>query len=420
MVSRSDSGGRVAYLLQNPLNARDYERFGIPILLAEGVAVTVVDVSAVVHPHIEFSARPDNGFPDVESIRVSSAGEIELIVPKLAAADVIFNLAEGGFVTGGNLPVFRAIARAGKPYLATASNSFPAWNRQVDDRPSLQARVSDMFLRRRQIRPWRSLLARTPPGWLGATSPAFLVVGGCRSTDNRLAGSRTVTIAAHAMDYDIYLRELARRPAVSNIAVFIDENRPFHRDLKEMGYDFIVDPDEYFDKLRRLFDRIEKVLGLSVVIAANPRADYAGRPHLFGGRRIVADTTARAIAESRLVLAHRSTAIGFAVMFGKPVLQIATQDNYRHPTQRPYFDGFARALNKPISFYDDPDAADLTRAMDTDQRAYAGYMADYVKRPNSPDKPYWQIVLDELRGRGMLLSGPHLPATARIEKRIAS
>ena len=418
-MSKPTANGRVAYVLQNPLNSRDYERFGIPDLLAEGIGVAVIDVSAVVHPHIEFPASAPEAFPEVETIRAPSAGEIGNIVPRLAAANVIFNLAESGFVTRGNLPVFRVLARAGKPYLATASNSFPAWNRKVEDRPSLRARGGDMFIRRRQINPLRSLLARIPPAWLGATAPAFIVRGGRRSMDNRLVGPGTVAIDAHAMDYDIYLREAARRPVASDTAVFIDENRPFHRDLKEMGYDSIVEPDDYFAKLRHLFGRIEKELGLAVVIAASPRTDYASRPHLFGGRRVIQGGTARAIAECRLVLAHRSTAIGFAVMFEKPVLQIATRDNYEHPTQRPYFDGFARALNKPITFYDDPAAADLGRAMVIDRRASAEYMADYVKRPETPNKSYWRIVLDELRRHGVLPSGAVSSVTADDRKRLA-
>lgn len=406
MVSRTDPNGRVAYLLQNPLNARDYERYGISTLLAEGIGVTVLDVSAVVLPQIQFPPSPAGALQRIKITRISPADEIETIISVLAAADIIFNMAESGFVARSNLPLLRAIARAGKPYLAIASNSFPAWNRQVGDQPSFRARIADAILRRREIRPTRSLLARIPPAWLGVPCPAFLVVGGRQRLNSRLAGPHTNVIAAHAMDYDIYLQESTRAPLPSNVAVFLDENRPFHRDLKEMGYTSIVDPDEYYAKLRHLFGRIERELGLEVVIAGNPRADYAGKPHPFGERRIAIGATARTISESRLVVAHRSSAIGFAVMFGKPVLQVATRDNYEHPSQRPYFDGMARALNKPIVFYDNPDTASLSRALDVDQRAYADYMLEYVKSPGTPEKPYWQIVLDELRRHGVLPTSP--------------
>jgi hypothetical protein len=239
-------------------------------------------------------------------------------------------------------------------------------------------------------------------GLLGVRPPDYVVYGGRRCAGGRVVGPQSTIIWAHALDYDNFLAVRAEGPFAASTAVFLDEFRPHHPDIAAMGYTTFVDPEGYYAQLRALFDRIERELELEVVIAASPRSDYDSRPDLFGGRRRHKNRTVHLVAASRLVLAHRSTAIGYAIMARKPVLQIATRDNYEHPSQKPYFDGFAETLGKPIQFYEEPAKVDLSVAFDLDGTRYDRYFEDYVKCKGTPDVPYWLIVLDELRRRGVL------------------
>jgi hypothetical protein len=155
-------------------------------------------------------------------------------------------------------------------------------------------------------------------------------------------------------------------------------------------------PESFYPKLSRFLDRIEDELGLEVVIAGNPRADRKSGEQRYGPRRIEYHETVRLIAESRLVLAHRSTAIGYAVMFRRPVMLLATHNMYEHWMQRPVMDAFAESLGKEIQFIDEPDSVDLDNALEWNDEYYDRYMEAHVKMKGTPDAPYWETVIAEM------------------------
>jgi hypothetical protein len=138
-------------------------------------------------------------------------------------------------------------------------------------------------------------------------------------------------------------------------------------------------------------------LGIEVVIAACPVADYSDKPHVFGRRQVIFDKTAELIARSRLVIAHRSTAISYAIMHRKPVMIVATRPIYEHTAHKPVFDAISGILNKPVAFIDDPESINLSDVFAMDAQAYDRYFAEYVKSPGSAEEPYWDIVVDAIR-----------------------
>lgn len=383
----------IALLIQRPLDARDYRRFGIDVFRRRGARVSVVDAADLLHPMLEHDRTHYSGLKGIDIHHAGTGAELKAAQDVLGDADLVLNLAATGCVTKASLGMFRIMARAGSPYAVNVANAYPGCERETAT-ATPAGRLADAWSRRREIDPVNSLLARLPLDWLGAKPASYVIHGGSRSFSTRLAGPDTVGIHAHAMDYDIYLEESARDRQPTGTAVFIDEYRPYHSDVLAYGYDRIVEPETYFTEIRALFDRIEREMGLEVVIAACPRADYSDKPGVFGDRRIEEQSTARLVAESSLVLAHRSTAISFAIMFKKPVMQIATRDNYEHPSQKPYFDGFQHIFGKPIQFYENAGDVDLSVALDLDAGAYARYMAEYIKRPGSPEKAFWEIVAD--------------------------
>ena len=419
-LASAGTSGHIVLVLQVPLAERDYQRFGIATFLSRGYRVSVIEAGPLLHPEVPQDRSLYSTLRNVSITIVANRRELARTLPVLQSADAIINLTESGYVSPRNLHVFRLLRRSGRPWVSCAANAFPGADRYRGGSHSLLARIRDALSRWREIRLLGSLIARLPPSWLGVPSPSFLVVGGRKSLRGRLADAHTQEIRAHAMDYDIYLQEAAVDRPERAVAVFIDEYRPYHRDMLEMGYESIVEPGAYFTKLRALFDRVESEFGLRVVIAASPRSDYSDKPGVFGEREIVRSKTASLIGSSRLVLAHRSTAIAFAILFNKPVLQIATRDNYEHSTQRPYFDAFAEVLGKPIAFYDDPAAVDLEGAMSIDDECYRSYRRDFVKQDGSPERLYWDLVLDALAAAGVFSdAGPRsaLPSHAEAPVR---
>lgn len=397
---------RIVYVIEDAVDARNRRRFGMDYFLQRGIAVSALEVSAMTHPTVPRDRRGYDAVRDIALTAVADRAAWERAVPSLADADLIVSLVSTGALDPHSIPVYRAIARSGKPYLILSSNAFPGWSRYRGESSRVGRRIFDIARRIGEIDLKRSVVARIRPAWLGIPPASYVVYGGRRScSPNLLVGPGTREIWAHAMDYEI-LRDRPAVPApVVPEAVFIDEFHPFHPDHAGMGLTPPVTPEYYYARLRALFDRIEKELKLRVVVAASPRSDYEKRPGLFGDgpfgpRPVDRGLTADFVKRSRLVIAHRSTAIGLAVMCGKPVLQVAVEKSYLHSSQRPFFDSFAEALGKPIRFIDDPSSVDFSDAFLVRDDLYARYKLDFVKVPESPEKGYWEIVLDALMASG--------------------
>lgn len=417
MVSRVRPA-RVAYLIQSPLDARDRDRFGVSLMRQRGIFVSVVDVTRITRPHWRDPRGALPAFPDCDHLEISTRADLGAAERVLAAADLVVCLV--GFTRSAeSFRVYRALTRAKTPYLVLSTNvqpgSLPETRTRIDALPRIRTLAQRAIAG--NIRPLRSALALIPPQLLGIRPPSWLVVGGKASRRGAAIyplGPATRTIPAHCMDYDL---ARAFRPVSGNIAVFLDENMGFQRDLSDYGVAAIVETGPYYRSLRQLFDRIERETGVEIVIAANPRSIPGQRDGFFGARRVETGRTAELVAASRFVIAHCSTSIDFAVMFGKPVLLTALRAQYRHWMNRHLFDGFSAALGVPIQFFDSSPDIDFGWCGRIDAARYRTFMADFVKAPDSPDKGLWDIVLDDIAEGAAGLIDASAPATAGMAAR---
>ena len=85
-----------------------------------------------------------------------------------------------------------------------------------------------------------------------------------------------------------------------------------------------IDPERYFSSLNVYFARLEAVLGIRVVIAAHPKANYQATR--FDGRTIIAGRTPELVRDADLVISHHSTSISYAVLAEKPIVFVYTSD----------------------------------------------------------------------------------------------
>lgn len=380
---------RVAIVVEAPPDPRDRQRLGAQTLAERGFGVRFFDVSGLTRPHARLP-RPGTAEQDVT--RIDRAGQLPDLVHELAGFDLV--LLHVGF-TGdfARLRVYRALAKARVPVVVFAHNAYPGG---AGAPPEGRLRELGKRLLALRINPVRSILARLPKSWLGVRPVDFVVLGGEKSAAGARMyprGPATRTIWAHSSDYEMFRAHRGRPPAQPPIAVFIDENMCFQQDLRDLKIDEWIAPQDYYPRLCRLFERIEAACGLEVVIAANPRAERAGRVALFGGRRVELGKTAELVGQAKLVIAHRSTAVGYAVMAGLPLFLCSLDWLYRHWVNHRAYVAFAQAFGQPIALFDDPDAVALDRLMQVDETAHARYMNDYVKRPDSPDLPLWDLVL---------------------------
>jgi len=209
-------------------------------------------------------------------------------------------------------------------------------------------------------------------------------------------GKNTEILHIHSFDYDIFLKDKDEAGQKRATAIFLDEFYPFHPDYTLLNRESPVKVDSYYRSLNVFFDLVEKGTGLSVIIAAHPRSDYQNRPDYFNGRKRIKGMTARLIKESRLVLAHSSTAVKLANLFYKPVIFMTSLDLDRG-YEGEYIREFAKSFNKnPISV-DRVDNVDWQRELTVARDYYDNYRKMYIKSDKGKDLPSWQIVADRLK-----------------------
>jgi len=153
-------------------------------------------------------------------------------------------------------------------------------------------------------------------------------------------------IALNHFDYDNYLigKNKATRIIDYEYCVFLDDNIVYDTDYKIFNRK-TIDPGSYFKSMCNLFDQIEKVLKIKVIVAAHPKAQYEDTE--FGNREIIKGRTNELVKDCSFAIAHYSTSISFAVLYSKPLVFVYTGEmkkmfyfkNIRH---------YASILNAPI------------------------------------------------------------------------
>ncbi|MDD5629897.1 MAG: hypothetical protein PHU21_12585, partial [Elusimicrobia bacterium] len=208
----------------------------------------------------------------------------------------------------------------------------------------------------------------------------------------------TELVWCHAWDYDLYL-ELARLPAPAHhpkTAVFLDEYAPFHEDNVYCGRQSAFTAEQYYPVLLTFFEYIEKNFGYRIVVAAHPRSQYEKHPDFFKGREVVRGRTAELVKNADLVIARMSASINFAVIFRKPLLFFTSDALNNTPEAREsvlfsaYFKQTPVNISRPYTL----DGRHLTAF---DAELYARYQQEFIKRRDSPEKPFWQIVADTIK-----------------------
>jgi hypothetical protein len=383
-------------VVKRPLVPRDAERFGIVRALELGHRVQVVDVSRPTHPELPADQEGTFAQQGCAISVVDSWSDLGRHEALFHNADLVLLLNQSFGLSRTTLPVLRLLARTDTPYLISAPALYGTGPMAAEG--EARKSMGELFSWLRYGDTVNSVLARVKPRWLGVPEAYFVIYNGLASmVPNNLIGPATEPVYAHTADYDAALPIMLDPPPAENIAVFLDQYVSFHPDNKVVRLRSRIDPNNYYTSLRNLFDSVEAELGLKVVIAAHPRADYSRRPGIMGPREIIQGQSSRLIARSRLVLTHVSTAVGMAIMLKKPIMLIATRDQYMlTPAYSKLFDQLSRTLGTPLHFIDAPKKVDLSAAFETNAELLNGYTDLYLRHPQAPQRQLWDHVFDQV------------------------
>lgn len=169
--------------------------------------------------------------------------------------------------------------------------------------------------------------------------------------------------------------------------LFIDDCLALSFDFHLGHFSHIVDPRFYFELINRFFDRLERMTGLPVVIAAHPNGrEYPDYASLFNGRQVYDGRTAWLSCGCVCALTHHSSAINFPVILRKPIA-LLTFDRLKKAPQGRVVEVIASKLQRPILdlTQQEVDSSLLSRMLALAQEAsYASYEADYIVNTSAP------------------------------------
>lgn len=381
---------KILFLVNFPFSQRDFERYGIELLMENGFEVEIWDITDILHPDVRKNYVLHNPI-DWQYYRIfSDKKEILNEIRSLSSETFIFaNI----HYTRERYPIYKAISRSNAKYAINLVNSLP----YGDDKKHCFL----FYLKKLQKVTVKELLNygffHLPFTWLGIKPASLMLVGGEQSLKYRyLVGKTTEIVWAHTLDYDLYFKE-RKKPFIERpIAVFLDDYLPFHHIRFYRTEKFSISADKYYFLLNKLFNLVENQLGLEVVIAAHPGSHYEKHPDYFQGRKLVRGQTIKLVRESQLVLNHNSTALNFAILFNKPVIFLTFSDLERCP-ESPYIRAMAKWLGKEPIFMDTIMDIDWEFEFIVNKVQYDNYRQAYIKTENSEDLPFWQIVANRLK-----------------------
>ena len=225
--------------------------------------------------------------------------------------------------------------------------------------------------------------------------PDIIVTGGLVANKQKNIRKK---INAHSLDYGIYLK-IKDKPIdkSAKYAVFIDQALTSHPDVIIKNIKPSVTEKSYFLQLNNFFKILKKETNLDIKFATHPMSQEKKLPLLL--KNIIFDkgNTAELIKNSSLVLGHNSTALSFAVLFKKPIINLTSQE-LKKSWLGPDIEMYCKSIGGKMINMDENinKQINLEELLKIDEVKYKEFKDNYLKVPQSPDIPLWEIVSNNL------------------------
>ena len=380
------------HIVSSPFSQRDYDRYGVAILQANGFDVEVWNVGKVVNRYAYEKTAHLSGRFEIETVFDTKNEFLESCRKQekaffFVAASYAFN----------SLFLFRELSRCGQTLSISVSYPDSASIKATNmDEPKFFIRNKlKLFSKFKEISFKKisdKIILTTPPWLFGVRHADLVFSGGDKSSfSNPLIGVNTRVVNIHANDYDIFLENPPKGSFDNKYAVFIDQNLPFNTDPFSTKTARVATEKNYFPSLKFFFDQLEKELRMPIKIAVHPRANFDSISEVFGGRELLQGETASLVNDSSLVIAHYSYAINFAVLYRKPLIFITT-DELNTSFRRSAIEATSSHFKKDPINVDSDKAIDWKSEMIVDSGIYDQYIFNFIKKPKTPERFFWQVV----------------------------
>ena len=230
-------------------------------------------------------------------------------------------------------------------------------------------------------------------------NPRFFFIAG-DSWKKKAVGmlKKTEIVSVPSFDHEMAVKAFADKDNVpkdlfcdGNFMVYLDQGIFDSPDAKLLGKN-TIDKGIFFKKINNFFDRLEKITGKKIIIAASPKQKYEGNE--YGSREIVYGTAPALTYHADMVIAHSTTAINFAIIMNKPLLLLEFSDfsDFVKGTIAPWAKALGRTIVDSEELFD---SDRIEEASKIDKDKYTAYICNYIVS-HCPDKPAVDIILDKL------------------------
>ena len=226
--------------------------------------------------------------------------------------------------------------------------------------------------------------------------PYFFFSSGKLGKDLAIKRKNPTIIEAHNLDYDNYL-ELNEQLNVNienNYILYIDQYFENSIDLKMDKLKF-NEIDRFKKKLINFFNFCKEKYNYDTVIAANPRR--YNENNCFFPYKLVFNETHDLIRNSKIVLAHNSTAIQIAILFNKPIILLTSEELLEIPQIHKQIEAFSEELNIKTLKLENYNNLDFKHYFLDKSRYYGKYIEKYIKSKSSKNKKFWEILNSNLK-----------------------
>lgn len=394
---------KIVFFVLYPFSKRDYSRFGIDILEKNGFHVHVWDFSPFLYKEVHEEIVKITDLSNYPRIRVFKEKNEALNAIDTLDKESCFvvSLASYGVNT---YSIYRALSANKIKYAVFMANSIPltvcSGHRISEIIKKITAEeIRDKILHLTPKKIFEVLFFKINFNFLNVAPATLCFAGGEKSfvANNYPVNAKTKVMWVHALDYDAYLNEKQNQDKKEErFALFLDEATGFASAYLYLGTKPFVRPENYFRLLCNFFSALEQRYKVRIVIAGHPSYQYERSSDYFGGRQTVKNKTAELVRNCDFVIVHSSTSLNYAVLFKKPIIFITTDELQRSP-QGVWIQNMASVFNKRAHNLDRGSDINIDSELYVDNKAYDNYKNDYIKRENSPELPFWQIVAEGIK-----------------------
>jgi hypothetical protein len=227
----------------------------------------------------------------------------------------------------------------------------------------------------------------TEKHWMDFFMPNYSFLGSrhnISSMNSRYQINHGNNIYLHTYDYDVFLKNKHYGSNIIDIKqpyiLFIDQNFFDHKDqINASMKKWIPNEDIFIEEMRRFLEEVERQFEMPIVVAAHPVTSKKIK-EIYGNRQIVYGNTCAYTANAEMVISSSSGAMGYAVIYQKPIL---LYNNYQLRRNFFYMElqmPKARLLNAPIVDIS-TDLSDVKLkeyVTKTDNNKYMEYLTDDI------------------------------------------